>query len=70
MTTEFQALENLTNTIGLSGLQIVEKQQSDKRHTTKKFFLCLNYLNISPVLDYEQMNHFILGFKKCYELKP
>ena len=60
--TELQALQNAANFF--NGI-VHEYYQEDKRRTTKKFYLTLwgSSLRTSPVLDYEQMNHFILGYR-------
>ena len=47
------------------GLVIHEKYQEDKRRTVNKYFATLDGISISPVLDYENLNHFILGFSKA-----
>ena len=66
---EFEALKNAVNNHELTALNlsIYEKIFEDKRRTTKKFFLHNNITGetISPILDYEQMNHFINGFAKA-----
>ena len=59
--TELEALQNHANYF--QNLSVREKFQEDKRKTTKKYFLVdeITGKSISPVLDYEQLNHFILG---------
>jgi hypothetical protein len=59
---ELQALQNAANSVKLPGLGVKEKFTDDKRRTVRYFFLTLNGTSISPVLDYDNMNHFILGF--------
>ena len=68
ITTEIEALENAVNYLKLDGLAVIEYHQEDKRKTNKKYFLSLNGTVHSPVLGYEQMNHFILGMIKMKEL--
>ena len=66
--TELQALQNAVS--NFPGLQIHEKYFEDKRKTTKKYFLH-NHITgetISPVLDYENINHFILGVSKAKKM--
>lgn len=63
--TEIQALQNAANLIGLT---IYEKFTQDKRKTVKLYFAQLEKQTISPVLDYDNMNHFLLGFINCAEL--
>lgn len=60
---EIEALQNAVNSAKTEGLEIYEYIFNDKRKTTKHFYLTLNGATISPRLDYENMNHFILGFK-------
>jgi len=62
---ELQALQNATN--GLNGLEVIEKQTQDKRKTVARFFASRNGATISPVLDYDQMNHFLLGYRKALQ---
>jgi hypothetical protein len=64
--TELQALQNAISS--LPKVQVYEKQFEDKRKTTKKYYLTFNGGTISPVLDYENLNHFILGFSKAKNL--
>ena len=63
--TEIQALQNAANLIGLT---IYEKFTQDKRKTVKLYFAQLEKQTISPVLDYDNMNHPLLGFIKCAKL--
>lgn len=57
-------LESLQNAATNVGLKVHEKLTHDKRRKAKCFYLTLNGSSISPVLDYSNLNHFILGFKK------
>ena len=57
-------LESLQNAATPLGLEVHEKWTHDKRRTVKLFFLTLNGSSISPVLDYSNLNCFILGFNK------
>ena len=59
---EINALQNAANGIGIV---IHEKIEQDKRKTIIRFFAAYNGVSVSPVLDYEQMNHFLLGWIKC-----
>lgn len=63
--TELTALQNAADNIGAT---VHEKYQEDKRKTLKKYFLTTDGTSISPVLDYEQLNCFILGCIKWKEL--
>lgn len=60
--TEIQALQNAADSIGLT---IHEKATDDKRKTVKHYFAQDESETVSPVLDYDQMNHFLLGWIKC-----
>lgn len=60
--TELQALQNFANDLELF---VHEKFEQDKRKTTKRYFLTLNGTSVSPVLDYENMNAFLLGWLNC-----
>lgn len=57
--TEINALQNAANEINLV---IVEKYEQDKRKSVKKYFANLGAKTVSPILNYEQMNHFLLGW--------
>lgn len=59
---EIEALQNAGNNVGLV---IHEKYQEDKRRTVNKYFATLDGISISPVLDYENLNYFILGYIKA-----
>mgnify|MGYP000054711826 CR=1 FL=1 len=64
-----QSLQNAANNLGLF---VHIKHETDKRKKTPLFFLTQNGVSISPVLDYSNMNHFILGYSKAvksYESK-
>lgn len=63
--TELEALQNHLKSIELNGLEIFLHFQEDKRKTISKYYLCLSGATISPRLDYDQMNHFLLGFNKA-----
>ncbi len=62
MNTEKESLQNAANQVGLL---VHEKYQDDKRKTIKMYFATKNGFFVSPVLNYEQLNHFILGWIKC-----
>lgn len=65
MITEIQALQNAANSIGLT---IEEKYQEDRRKTVKMYFAIKDNKSISPSLDYDNMNHFLLGYRKSNEI--
>lgn len=62
MNTEIEALQNAANNINLT---IHERITSDKRKTVKYYFANRGNETVSPTLDYENMNHFLLGWNKC-----
>ena len=62
--TELNALENAVISSKLDGLTVHEKYTQDKRKSIKMYFLTLHGASISPVMDYENTNHFILGLSK------
>ena len=59
--TKIEALNNAVSHFGLKNVILHEKQYSDKRKKVSKFFLQYGAKIISPVLDYNEMNHFVLG---------
>jgi hypothetical protein len=59
--TQFDALNNALNYFGFKNINLHEKQYNDKRKRVSKFFLQQGAKTISPVLNYNEMNHFILG---------
>jgi len=64
MKTEKEVLQTTADNLQI-GMQIVEKQTNDKRKSVKRYFATIDGNSISPVLDYEQMNHFLLGWHKA-----
>jgi isocitrate dehydrogenase len=56
--TEIQALQNCADYVG--GV-INENFEQDKRKKIKKYYLTIHGITESPVLDYENMQHFLLG---------
>lgn len=65
--TELEALQNAAN--GISSEAIIhEYQTQDKRKTVKLYFLQFNGITSSPCLDYDNMNHFLLGFLKAKKI--
>ena len=65
---QMEALQNALNSFGLTNINLHEKQYSDKRKKVSKFFLQQGEETISPVLDYNEMNHFILGMGAMQKL--
>jgi hypothetical protein len=64
---EIQALQNAADSVKLPGLQVHAKIFEDKRKS-KKYFLQYGNNTISPVLDYSNLTHFILGIIRAKEL--
>lgn len=60
--TELQALQNSADDLGLT---VHQKYINDKRKTIGLYFANKGNETVSPVLDYEQLNHFLLGWRKC-----
>ena len=58
---QMEALQNALNSFGLTNLTLYPKISEDKRLKTPKFFLSFGFQTISPVLDFEKMNCFIMG---------
>lgn len=62
--TELQALQNAADDLGLT---VHQKYINDKRRTIGLYFANKGNETVSPVLDYDQLNHFLLGWHKCKE---
>lgn len=62
---QLQYLQNAANDLGLT---IRQKYQEDDRRTVGKYFAEHDGISISPVLNYEQLNHFLLGWRRHKEL--
>ena len=60
-TTQLEALNDALSYFGFKNVILHEKQYSYKRKKVSKFFLQDGAKTISPVLDYNEMNCFILG---------
>lgn len=63
--TEMQALQNFGDNLNI---EIREMMADDKRKTIKKYIAISNGASISPQLDYEQMNHFLLGYSRALKI--
>ena len=66
--TQLEALNNSLSYFGLKNINLYEKQYSDKRKKVSKFFLQQGAKTISPVLNYNEMNNFILGMSTMQNL--
>lgn len=67
-TAQLNALNNAVVSMNLEGLEVRQHIQHDNRKKIGKFFLILNGTSISPTLNYDNMNHFILGMIKMQNL--
>ena len=65
---QLEALNNALSYFGFKNINLYEKQYSDKRKKVSKFFLQDGAKTISPVLDYNEMNYFILGMSTMQKL--
>jgi hypothetical protein len=61
---ELEALQNATMDLGL----IVHINHFDYCRKKPKFYVQLGIESISPVLDYDKMNHFLLGYRRAIEI--
>lgn len=60
---ELQALQNAADDLNL---KVHEKHfYEDRRKTIKMYFAQRGTETVSPVLDYEQLNHFLLGWRRA-----
>ena len=66
--TQLEALNNAVVSMNLEGLEVLQYIQHDNRKKIGKFFLRLNGTSISPILNYNEMNHFILGMGTMQKL--
>lgn len=66
---ELQAIINHVNSLNIKGLTVKIWQENDKRKTSKKYLALLNGTSISPTLDYENMNVFLLGLGRAERIK-
>ena len=66
--TQLEALNNSLSYFGFKNINLYEKQYSDKRKKVSKFFLQDGAKIISPVLEYNEMNYFILGMSTMQKL--
>ena len=63
---ELQALKNAAANVNLF---VFEAPQTDRRIKERKYFLTTAELKtVSPVLNYDRLNHFIFGFIEAYKL--
>ena len=60
-------LEALQNAADKCGLVIHEWHHLDRRKKIKHYFATKDGISISPSLDYEQLNFFLLGYIRATE---
>ena len=68
-TAQLEALNNSLSYFGFKNINLYEKQYNDKRKKVSKFFLQQGENRISPVLNYNEMNNFILGMGTMERLR-
>lgn len=61
MNHELQALQNFGDKFGM---KIIEHINNDKRKK-RTYFASINNISVSPVLGYNELNHFLLGWNKA-----
>lgn len=66
--TQLEALNKAVVNMNLEGLEVRKYIQHDNRKKIGKFFLILNGTSISPTLNYDNMNNFILGMMKMQNI--
>lgn len=60
---EIEALQNFATKLGM---EVSERYSNDARIKTKKYYLVhTDGLIVSPDLDYENLNHFMIGWNNC-----
>jgi len=66
-TSEIQALQNFADKFSLT---VKEFSPNDKRKTVNRYFLTDKHGNgVSPILDYECLNVFLLGWNNSIKLR-
>lgn len=61
MNNKLQSLQNAADNVGAIVHTVIQRKK-------ERFTLTYNGTGISPVLDYDKMNHFILGMIRMKEL--
>jgi hypothetical protein len=68
MNTELISLQTMADNLEI-GMTIHEKWYQDKRKKVKMYFATIQgHGTISPVLDYSNLTHFLLGMHKAKKL--
>ena len=58
-------LQSLQNFGDQFNMKIVEYWTRDKRKTVKKYFATIKGTSVSPVLNYDQLNCFLIGWSNA-----
>ena len=66
--TKLEALKNIAQSTGIKDVSVFEWSPTDKRKTVKTYIFSIPQVYTSPMLDYDNMNHFILGFTQAQRL--
>lgn len=66
--TDEKQTESLRNFADVLGLRFHIKHYYDDKRKQPKFYLCKGSTSISPVLDYNGLNNFMLGYSQCKQL--
>ena len=66
-TEELQALQNSAANLKIEGLT-VSKWLTNKQGQQSKYFVQYKEQSISPVLNYDRLNHFLLGMHRMKEI--
>ena len=62
-----EKLQSLQNAADKCGLVVHEWHHLDRRKTVKHYYATKDGTSISPSLDYEQLNFFLLGYIRAAE---
>lgn len=65
---EKQSLENALEYLGFKNVKVYQYIPNDKRKTKAKFYLQVGKHTISPALEYNELNLFILGMSRAKQL--
>ena len=65
--TEHEALTNMARGLNLT---IHEKHQTDGRKKIKEYFAQRDKATLSPVLPFEKLNLFLMGWRRAADLTP
>lgn len=63
-----EALQNALLSLNVKGICLFEHISQDKRKQVPKFFLQIGKNTISPALNYNDLNLFILGMSRAKQL--